>query len=82
MSGVQGRCKFLKNLQVGKNLYSKNCRATIYQAFSQTGLPFVKIKDLKPEMANHCHFSASLRLGTAKSSIGRFRGKNSANSFL
>lgn len=42
MSGVQGRCKFLKNLQVGKNLYSKNCRAAIYQAFLADRASFCK----------------------------------------
>ena len=44
-------------LMVGKNLYSKICHATIHQALKQTGLPFVKIKDLKPEMTSRCHFS-------------------------
>ena len=47
----------VNDLQVGKNLYSKNCRTAIYQALKQTGLPFVKIKDLKPEMTSLCHFS-------------------------
>ena len=49
MSRAHGRQELPCNSWVGMNLYSKNCRVAIYQALKQTGLPFVKIKDLKPK---------------------------------